>query len=122
MSSNGRKHGASGESQGAAVWWAGFAGVLIVVALVVWLRSGREFPEVSHPEGLHLMRALYTACSSQSEERLSVVERKVTEAAEQGVLTEPELAAFREIIARGQSADWEHAAAKSYQFARDQVR
>ena len=121
MSSSGRKRGDS-ESQGAAVWWATIAGLLIVAALVVWLRSGREYPEVSHPEGLHLMRALYTACSSQSAERLTVVERKVTVAADEGVLTEAELAAFREIIARAQSDDWKDAAAKSYQFARDQVR
>ena len=121
MSSSGRKRGNS-ESQGAAVWWMGFAGVVIFAALVVWLRSGREFPEVSHPEGLHLMRALYTACSSQNAERLSLVERKVTEAADEGVLTEVESVAFREIIARAQSADWADAAAKSYQFARDQVR
>ena len=121
MTSSRRKPGSS-ESRGAVVWWMGFAGLLVAVALVVWLRSGREYPEVSHPEGMHLMRALYTACSSQSAERLTLVEQKVAAAADEGVLTEAELAAFREIIARAQSDDWEDAAAKSYQFARDQVR
>ena len=110
------------DSSGALRWVAGFGAVALVVGVGIWWAGGKKFPPVSSEESLHLMRALYTACSSQNDQRLAVVERKVVEAADAGQMSAEERAAFEEIVGYARAEDWERAAGESYRFARDQVR
>ena len=102
--------------------FAGISLLLVAVAIVVWWRSGREYPEVSSAKSLYLMRALYTACSSKNADRLSAVERGVESAKEEGSMSEAEYLAFVSIFARARDGAWNSAATESYRFARDQVR
>jgi hypothetical protein len=103
-------------------WVAGIGAVALLVGIGFWWASGKKFPPISSEESLHLMRALYTACSSQNDQRLAVVERKVVEAADAGQMSAEERAAFEEIVSYARADDWERAAGESYRFARDQVR
>lgn len=105
-----------------AVWLAGIGVCALLIAFLAWWATGKKYPPVSSEESLHLVRALYTACSSQNDERLAVVERKVVEAADAGQMLADERAAFEEIVTYARAADWERAAGESYRFARDQVR
>jgi len=93
-----------------------------LVAFIAWWATGKKYPLVSSEESLYLMRALYTACSSQNDQRLAVVEKKVAEAADGGQMSADERAAFEEIVAYARAEDWERAAGESYRIARDQVR
>jgi hypothetical protein len=97
-------------------------GVLGVLLAAVWWPGCKRYPEVSSREGLELMRALYTACSSRSEERLAKVERALEESERTGKVTPKEAKAFRSVIATARQGDWDSAASESFRFARDQVR
>lgn len=110
-----------GESSTSFYWWGGI-GVLLMAAILGWWRSGEEYPAVSSPESLHLMRALYTACSSRNDARLATVEENVGGAMARGLLDEAEYQAFEKIIALARSGDWPSATSESYRFAQDQVR
>lgn len=118
-----RRTANSHESKSAAIIGIGtVVAVLLIVALLLWWRSSPAYPEVSSPESLQLMRALYTACSSQNSTRLSEVERKVSEAEKGHLLVDAERNAFTSIIALARQGDWQSAAARSYRFAKDQIR
>lgn len=104
------------------VWTIGAAILLLVVLAYAWWSLRPNYPEVSSPENLTLMRALYTACSSQNAERLSKVERAVDKEHESGRMTPQEHESFASIIALARAGDWTSAADESYRFAEDQVR
>jgi ribosome biogenesis protein Tsr3 len=112
------------EHQSIATWaniaWVG--GVVLFVSAIAWWYGRSNYPEASTPKSLHMIRALYTACSSRNFDRLATVEKLVIEAGEQGELTDEERASFAEIIATARDASWEQAADASYRFAQDQVR
>jgi len=122
MSSRNRRARSSDATTSTAFRRVGIGLLVVAIAFVVWWRSSRSYPEASSAECLHLMRALYTACSSQNASRLSAVERKVESAKDKGSLTEPEYSAFVSIVARARDGNWKSAASDSYQFAQDQVR
>jgi hypothetical protein len=96
--------------------------VLVAGLALVWWPGCRKYPEVTSPRSLTLMRALYTACSSRSPERLAKVERGVEDAAGGGAMTDSERAAFRSIIEQARGGDWEGAERAAFRFAQDQVR
>lgn len=79
-------------------------------------------PEVTSAENLTLLRALYTACSSQNLERLDKVEKEINRTRSAGLLTDEELASFEAIIAEARGGEWDEAARESYRFAEAQVR
>jgi hypothetical protein len=95
--------------------------VLVAGLAVVWWPGCRKYPEVTSPRSLTLMRALYTACSSRSPERLAKVERGVAESGGE-TMTDRERAAFRSIIEQARGGDWEGAERAAFRFAQDQVR
>lgn len=95
--------------------------LLTLTAMWFWL-SGRTYPEVSSPESLRLIKALYTACSSQSQQRLTSVEQEVIKTHSAGKLGDGERDAFARIIQQAQIGDWSRATSESYRFAQDQVR
>lgn len=108
---------------GAAQYW--ILGVAIlslsILGFVGWFMKP-HYPEVTSPDNLTLMRALYTACSSQNLERLDRVDRAVTKTYASGNMTQPERDSFAGIIAQARGGDWHAAAQASYRFAEDQVR
>jgi hypothetical protein len=121
MSINRRPKNAGRESSFASKWLIGF-GLLAVVLLATCLWNSKSYPEATSPDVLKLIRALYTACSSRSEERLTRVEQALSTTESKGHLTEAELDAFTSIVDVARSGAWDEAAAQSYQFAQDQVR
>ncbi|MEX2168599.1 MAG: hypothetical protein WD851_04780 [Pirellulales bacterium] len=103
--------------------WAGVSAILLALLIGgVWWLTRLQYPEVTSAESLNLVRALYTACSSQNPQRLDKVEQKVAQTHQTGNLTQSELASFQSIIAQARDGRWEEAAQSSYQFAEDQVR
>jgi hypothetical protein len=121
MISNRRSKNADREPSVASKWVIG-TGLLVVVLLAAWLWNSKSYPEATSADGLKLIRALYSACSSRSEERLTRVDRLLVTTEAKGNLAEPELAAFRSIIELARTGAWDEATAQSYQFAQDQVR
>ena len=120
MSKKARGHATSGTAN--VILWLMAAGCLAAVLLVAWWWTSKSYPETTSSEGLKLIRALYTACSSRNEERLARVERELTELENRGALSEAERAAFGSIIEQAHTGDWKAAIDESYQFAEDQVR
>jgi hypothetical protein len=96
--------------------------VVVITLLIAWMWSGKSYPEASSSEGLQLIKALYTACSSKSDERLARVEERLAAIGSQGKLTEEERIAFSSIISDARTGNWGRAATDCYQFAQDQVR
>jgi hypothetical protein len=119
--SPGRAPRAKSQEHGLSVWLLGL-GVLALLVLAFWLWNRKTYPEATSPDGLMLIRAVYTACSSRNEERLSRVEQRLATAHADGQLTSDERAAFDAIIHQARSGDWQGATRESYAFAEDQVR
>lgn len=117
-----KRKGNAAESGPTISHWAMGGACLVAVAVAAWSWFGKSYPETTSADGLKLIRALYTACSSRNEARLSRVEKEVAKLDTQGKLSEAERAAFGSIIEQAQTGDWETAIDQSYQFAQDQVR
>ena len=93
--------------------------VAIVIALVVsiwWLNRG--YGEVSR-QTYEISMALYSACQSKSEDRLSKIEQLLDEA---GEIPENERRWVEAIISRARDDNWESAANNARQMMEDQVK
>ena len=121
MATNRRSRQARLDRFKASTWIMG-ASAVVVLLLLVWLWNSKNYPEATSADGLHLIKALYTACSSQSEERLAKVEKEVLTIDRKGMLTQAEREAFESILYNARAGEWHKATAASYQFAQDQVR
>lgn len=95
---------------------------LLACLLLVGLLGCREHPRVTSRASLDLIKQVYTACNTQNNERLTKCKEEIAELVESGELSAAERESFERIIALADSGDWQAAAAKSLQFARDQVR
>lgn len=93
------------------------ASLLLVVSV-----GCREHPRVTSHASLDLIKQVYTACNTQNPERLAKCKEAVATLLDNGELSAAERESFERIIALADSGDWQAAAAKSLQFARDQVR
>lgn len=102
-------------------WLLSAAGVMAAVCVVVWWPGCRQYPAVSSPESLTLMKLLYTACNTRDPARLDRVEQGVEKFAREGRMSPGEQTAFRRIIALARGGDWPQAQAASLRFAQDQV-
>lgn len=104
------------------LWWLGAAaGLLAVPVLVVWWPGCREYPAVSSPESLYLMKLLYTACNTRDPARLADVEKGVAKATQEGKLTPAEQEVFGRILRTAKGGDWAAAETAAFKFAQDQV-
>lgn len=105
-----------------AAWGRGVLLVLLLVgcAYVWWPRSA-IYPKVTAPEGLVLIKRLYSTCSRESAAELAEVEQAIAEHAQQGKVSKAESEAFQQIIADAKQGKWEVAARACYRFAEDQV-
>ncbi len=116
-----RRNGHASRTSGP--WWTVAALVLVVGAVAaIWFANRKQYPEVTSPESLTLVRALYTACSSENPARLVKVEKLLDECCRDSKVSPDEEQAFRAIIAEAKADRWEEARAASYRFAQDQVR
>jgi hypothetical protein len=99
----------------------GVAGVLFIPVAVFWWPGCRQYPPVSSPESLTLMRRLYTACNTRDPQRLAGVEQRLAELEQDGKVTPEEKAGFERIIGMARAGDWEDAEKAAFKFAQDQV-
>jgi hypothetical protein len=89
---------------------------------VILVTGCQKYSEVSSPEGLAIVRALYTACSSRNGERLTTVERRIHAALRDGDISRSDVEDFVAIIRQAEQGNWERAIRNSYRYAQDQVR
>ena len=111
------------ESDQQRQWVLGGAALITLVAVIwVYAPRWRTYPEVTHPQGIELIRMLHTATSSGQSERLVGVRQSVQQAKAAGQLTAAENEAFERVLKLAESGDWSAATEASLQFAKDQLR
>lgn len=96
--------------------------LLYVVTTLAILAGCTKYPEVSTQESQTLIKGLYTACSSQSPERLAKVEAAWQKLDAAGKLTAAEKETFGRIIEKAKAGQWKAAEDESWAFAKAQVR
>jgi len=79
-------------------------------------------PEVTSPDAMELIKQAYTACNTQSEERLTATKARYQELVDEGKFTDSEQSAFQEILDLAQAGNWKEAQDLAFQFAEAQVR
>lgn len=94
---------------------------LVLLLGVVWWPGCREYPPVTSPESLNLMKLLYAACNTRDPARLARVEEKLALLIRSNRVTESERTAFEQLVARARAGDWETAEKGAFRFAQDQV-
>lgn len=100
---------------------SGLAGLLGIVALVVWWPGCRQYPAVTSPEGLQLIKLVYAACNTQEPARLQMAEERLAKGIQSGQISPREEQAFRTIIDLAKRQEWKQAEAAAFKFAQDQV-
>ena len=95
---------------------------LAAVLLLVFLSGCPPYPEVTSPEALHLLGAIRTACSSQSQARLERVKQAADELQQSTQLSLNEYEAFRRILEMAERGEWEEAEQACYQYQKAQLR
>ncbi|VTR98137.1 hypothetical protein [Tuwongella immobilis] len=118
---NNRNHSNS-ESSSPISWKQGsFLALGLVGVLAIWWPGCREYPPVSHPDGIRLIQQLYSACNSRDATRLARAEATLTQAIAKGHVTVTERKSFEAILQQAKAGQWDAAAAASLKFAQDQV-
>jgi hypothetical protein len=95
--------------------------LLTIPLIIIWWPGCRQYPPVSSPESLGLMKLLYSACNTKDPARLAKVEQGIEKAAAEGKLNDEERDAFAKIIGMAKAGDWKKAENAVYRFAQDQV-
>lgn len=98
---------------------------VLLLLLVLAVISGigcRKYQTVQTKEAMELIKALYSACSSENEERLERVKLRLEEAVEQQTVAAADAQAMSRIIAIAESGDWSRATREAYRMASDQTR
>lgn len=93
---------------------------LVAVALVVAGGCG-SYGRIS-PTAYEFAKALYSICNRQAHEALDPVGDQITQAQEEGELSEQEASWLGDVIAHARDGDWDAAAAAARQMMEDQVR
>lgn len=110
----------SAEGVGAGWKW-GFFTVLVVTILVIWRPGCRNYPPVTSPEGMQLIKLLYAACNTRELDRLERAEKEFAELVRQEKVTPREKASFESIFALARAGKWEQAEKAAFRFAEDQI-
>jgi hypothetical protein len=111
----------SDADHGSNRWKWGAAGILLIALALIWRPGCRDYPTVTSPESLQLIKLVYAACNSKSLERLEKAEATLAELAQQNKVTPREKSAFESIFAMAHAGKWEQAEQASYRFAEDQI-
>lgn len=109
------------EGNGRLRWMLGALALLAIPFAVIWWPGCRQYPPVTSPEALKLMKLLYAACNTRDEARLARAEQELAELRRDGKLNPGEEKAFDKIIAMARAGDWTDAEAAAFKFAQDQV-
>jgi len=103
-------------------------GQLIVLALVmgtaltmVWWPGCRQFPPVTSPEALTLIKLVHTACNTRDSARLEAAAKRWETLLQSGKASSREKEAFDRIFQLAKQGDWQAAEDLSFRFAQDQV-
>jgi hypothetical protein len=102
-------------------WLMAIVVMLAVAVTIVWWPGCRQYPPVSSPESLQLMKLLYAACNTKDTIRLTKVEQGIATLSAQGKFTDRERSSFESIVAMAKSGEWSRAEAAAFKFAQDQV-
>lgn len=95
--------------------------VLLLPLSFIWMPGCRQYPPVSSPESLKLMKLLYSACNSKNQSRLAKVEAEISKLSSANQLTVEEREAFERIIKMAKANQWQAAELSAFQFAQDQI-
>jgi hypothetical protein len=104
-----------------AKWKWAFLGILTIAIALIWRPGCRYYPPITSPEGMQVVKLLYTACNTQDPVRLSQAQQQLSALQAQGKITGRELAAFESIIQLAKAGEWKKAEMQSYRFVEDQV-
>lgn len=101
---------------------SGPAAALLGGFLLMLAAGCARYPEMSGSEGIYLIAALRTACSSQRDDRLQKVIEAADKARAAGELNEAQYEAFERIFAVCREKRWKEAERMCLRFQQDQVR
>lgn len=93
-----------------------------IVMVLLFAGGCRSYPEVTTAESQTFIKQVYTACNTQSIERIDKCSERLRELTRDQKVTEVEAAAFERIISLARSNDWSAAQDQALTFARRQVR
>jgi len=96
-------------------------GLLSIPLTIIWWPGCRQYPAISSKESLKLMKMPHTACNTRDKKRLTEVERRLVELAQEGKLTPQEKASYDQITAMARAGGWRRAEKSAFRFAQDQV-
>ena len=101
-------------------WW-----IALLVAGVglwyVWSPRWRQYPPVTSPEALTLIKVLYTACNTRNAAQLLEIEATLKKLSETNSITSVERASFERILTLAKQEQWDAAQRASLRFAEDQM-
>lgn len=102
-------------------WLLGVVVLLAVPLVIIWWPGCREYPPASSPEALEVMKLVYTACNTRSEQRLTEAEKKASQLAQEGKLSAQEQALIGEWITKARAGGWDEVADAAFRYFEDQV-
>lgn len=112
------------ESRGDRRGLKAVCGLLLVIAVVVWLRTWHFPPPQmgTDEESFKTVDALFTAFTTRDRERLDDCERRLVARREAGKLPAQASARLQSLIGQARSGDWDSAAKRLYEFMYGQRR
>lgn len=102
-------------------WMIGAMLFLAAPLAVIWWPGCRQYPPVSSPEALQLIKLVYAACNTRDSIRLERAEREIEKLQRDGKLSPRERDAFTGIVRRARAGQWKKAEEAAFKFAQDQV-
>jgi hypothetical protein len=109
-----------GTGDGGGWKWMMLAGLLLAAALV-WRPGCRHYPQITSPQGMQLVKLLYTACNTRDLNRLESAEKQLAAIKLEGKISASEIVSFEAIIAQAKRGEWAQAEKASFRFIEDQV-
>ncbi len=100
--------------------WLLFAALLLALWFL-WGPRWRQYPPVSSPEALTLIKLFYNASSARDPQRMVTAQQRLKSLIESGQLTPAEQTAFERVVTLIQKQEWERAQRACLQFADDQI-
>lgn len=94
---------------------------LLLAVLLVWWPGCREYPVVTSPESMELIKLVYVGCNTKDIKIVKSAESKLDTLRSKGGVSPSELLAFRKITDMAHREKWQEAERAALQFARDQV-
>lgn len=95
--------------------------VLLLALLWLWGPRWRQYPAVTSPESLTLIKLFYNASSAQDPERVITAQQRLKRLIETGQLTAAEQTAFERVATLIQNQQWEQAQRACLRFAEEQI-